>query len=148
MFRAIRGLVFVLLLVLFFGCLKKVEYVDTNSGRPEVTIRKGSKASLLENLVMAMRRKGYEVKLVKAPIVEFAKRTKTRGGAQEGRVRFKLAKTAFGMRIMASVYRISNPGRSNEKITDISKDSKDARGLQGMLERIKDDLESYTIKSF
>jgi putative lipase involved disintegration of autophagic bodies len=148
MLQAFRGFVFLLCLIPFVGCMKKVEYVETSSGRPEVTIRKGTKASVFEYLVAAMRRKGYEVKLVKAPIVEFAKRTKTKEGAQEGRVRFKLAKTAFGTRIVTSVYRISNPGRSTEKITDISKDSKDARGLQGMLERIKDDLESYRIKSF
>jgi hypothetical protein len=86
MLQVFRGFVFLFCVVLCFGCMKKIEYVDTASGRPEVTIRKGSKASVLKYLAAAMRRKGYEVKLVKAPIVEIAKRTKTRKGAQEGRV--------------------------------------------------------------
>jgi hypothetical protein len=148
MLQAFRGFVFVLCVIPFVGCMKKIEYVDTNSGRPEVTIRKASTLEVLEKLVFAMERKGYQTKQIKAPIVEFAKRSKANGKIQEGRVRFKIMNTALGVKVFASLHRISNPGRSTEKITDISKDSKDARGLQGMLERIKEDLESYTIKSF
>lgn len=128
--------------------MKKVEYVDTTSGRPEVTIRKASTLEVLEKLIREMERKGYQKKQVKAPIVEFAKRSKVNGKFQEGRVRFKIMNTGLGVRVMASLHRISNPGSSAQKVTDISKDSKDARGLQGILESIKDDLESYHIKSF
>jgi hypothetical protein len=146
MLQVFRGFVFLLCVIPLVGCMKKVEYVDTNSGRPEVTIRKASTLEVLEKLVFAMERKGYQTKQVKAPLVEFAKRSKANGKIQEGRVRFKIMNTELGVKVFASLHRISNSGSSVKKVIDISKDSKDARGLQGILESIKEDLESYHIK--
>ncbi len=147
MLQAFRCFVFLLCVVLFVSCMKKIEYVDTDSGRPEVTIRKASTQEVLEKLIRAMEKKGYQTKQIRAPIIEFAKRSKVNGKFQEGRVRFKIMNTALGVKVFASLHKISNPG-SSQKAIDISKDSKDARGLQGILQGIKDDLEGYHIKSF
>ncbi len=148
MLKAVRCFVFFLLLIPFTGCLKKVEYVDTPSGRPEISIRKVSKQDVYDKLLLAMERKEYRLEQVKDSIVKFSKRSNKGGQFQEGWVQFKIRKTALGVKVFAAIYRITNPGEANQKVTDISKDSKDARGLQGILEGIKDDLESYFIKSF
>jgi len=148
MSQVFRSLVFVLCVIPFIGCMKKIEYVDTPSGRPEVSIRKVSKQDVFDELLRAMERKEYRLEQVKDSIVKFSKRGNTRGQFQEGWVRFKIRKTALGVKVFAAIYRISNPGSDTQKITDISKDSKDARGLQGILESVKEELEGYHIKSF
>jgi len=148
MVQTFRCLVFVLCLIPFVGCMKKVEYVDTPSGRPEISIRKVSKQDVYEELVRAMEKKEYQVKQVKDSIVKFAKSSNRNGQFQESWVRFKIRKTALGVKVFAALYRVSNPGSTTQKVTDISKDSKDARGLQGILENVKEELEGYRIKFF
>ncbi len=148
MLKVFRCFVFFLLLIPFTGCLKKIEYVDTPSGRPEVIIRRATQQEVFVQIAEKMERKGYKNTQLKNSIAEFRKRSKSKGKAQEGRVRFKIMNSGLGVRVIASVERIVNPGTRDQKITDISKDSKDARGLQGILEEIKDDMESYLIKSF
>ena len=140
--------IFFLFFISAIGCFKKIEYVDTSSGRPEVIIRKASKQRVLLQLVQAMKKKGYKRNRVKNSIVEFTKQIKVKGKIEKASVRFKIMGTGLGIRVLASLYRISNFGTSSQKIVNVSKDSKDARGLQGVLESIKDSLESYYIKPF
>jgi putative lipase involved disintegration of autophagic bodies len=148
MSKIFQCLVFVVCIIPFIGCLKNVEYVDTLSGRPEISIYKVSKQDVYDKLLLAMERKEYRLEQVKDSIVKFSKRNNKGGQFQEGWVRFKIRKTALGVKVFASLYRISNPGSSTQKVTDISKTSKEARGLQGILESVKDELEGYHIKLF
>ena len=124
MLQVFRIFVFLLCVIPFVGCMKKIEYVDTNSGRPEVTIRKASTLEVLEKLVFAMERKGYQTKQIKAPIVEFAKRSKANGKIQEGRVRFKIMNTELGVKVFASLHKISNSGSSVKKLSILVKTAK------------------------
>ncbi len=139
----------VFLIAMILGCAH-MRPLTTPSGKPEVTITNCSKKEVVDAIVNMMVGAGFEVKDVSDYHAVFGKLSDSFGDAllygskydstPEYRVKYSFTETEDGVRVIAAVQVVTNPGSAFERVNDRTT-GKDARDMQSLLERFKVGLE-------
>ena len=139
----------VFLLSLVLGCAH-MRPLSTPSGKPEVTIKNSTKKEVVDAIVNMMVGSGFEIKDISDYHAVFGKLSRSLGDAllygsnydatPEYRVKYSFTETGDGIRVLAAVSVITNPGSAFERVTDRTR-GKDAHDMQSMLERFKASME-------
>ena len=140
---------FIAFFMLLSGCAT-VQPLGTPTGKPEVTIPNVTKKEVVDALTNQMLSWGYHVKAVTDYNAVYGKRTESMAAAiflgsrydaiPEARISYATVETDIGVRVVATLEMITNPGSAFERVTDLSQ-GKDAHNIQNMLNQLKYGLE-------
>jgi hypothetical protein len=118
--------------------------------RPEVIIPNATKKQLLDIITNRMLDKGYQLASVNDYLAVFKKKADSffagiffgsrYDSTPEARISFNFVEAPAGIRVIATLEMITNPGSGYERSTNCDK-SKPANNVQKMLEEVKDSLD-------
>lgn len=139
--------------VFLFGIIAGCAHMrplSTPSGKPEVTVKNSTKKEVVDAIVNMMVGAGFEIKDISDYHAVFGKLSNSLGDAllygsnydstPEYRVKYSFTETEMGVRVLAAITVITNPGSAFERATDRTV-GKDAHDMQKMLEQFKASME-------
>lgn len=136
-------------LTIFMSGCATVQPLKTPTGKPEVTISNVTKKQVIDALTNQMLARGYQIKNVTEYNAVYGKRTDSFAAAillgsrydaiPEARISYAIVETGAGVRVVATLEMVTNPGSAFERVTDLSQ-GKDAHNIQNMLENLKASL--------
>ena len=139
------------ILAIFLAGCATTPSLRTASGKPEVTIPSTSKKAVFDALTNAMIQQGYEVKNITDYSAVYGKKTDSilasmllgsqYDSTPEARVAYTVVDTSEGVRVVAALQMITNPGSAFERVTDLSQ-SANAQSWQTFLENLRGSLTS------
>lgn len=131
------------------GCVSQ-PVLQTPTGRPEVTFEDARVEEIKNILINAMLNWGYQVKNVSDSVAVYEKPVEgafaqallgSRYDSQPlWRLTYNLATVDSGVRVVTNIHAVTNPNSAFERITDMSKGSKDAAQIQQFLETARAEL--------
>lgn len=123
--------------------------IDHASGKPEVTIQGSSKQRITDSLSEIMADNGYSIKSIDEYNLVFGKKIDSFAASfmygsnfnvkPEARITYSLINVPGGVRVIATIEMVSNPGTGFESADDISR-GKDAESVRKILEDLKEKL--------
>ena len=132
--------------IILTGCATTPQ-LKTASGKPEVTIPNTTKKVIFDALTNAMIQQGYEIRNINDYSAVYGKRTNSilasmllgsqYDSTPEARVAYTIVDTSEGVRVVATLQMITNPGSAFERVTDFSQQP-DAQSWQSFLENLRD----------
>ena len=138
-----------LILVLITGCAT-VKYLNTPSGKPEVIIPDASKSEIADQITNAMLSWDFQLQKRDENILVFAKRDQRLGSSllfgsrydstPEWRFIYNIVDHPEGIRVIANITAITNPGSAFERVTDLSRGSKDSENVYALLTQIRENF--------
>lgn len=144
-------------LIVLAACAHVQQSQNTHSGRPDVTISHADLSAVKGVLANNALNWGYYVKSSSEYSSVFEKRDESMAGAilfgsrydsaPVWRITFNYAPLNGGVRVVANIHAVTNPGSAFERITDFSTDSKDASSIQAMLVKIRENFDNKEIVS-
>ncbi|MBW1953568.1 MAG: hypothetical protein JRI66_10875 [Deltaproteobacteria bacterium] len=143
MFRLV-GL-FSCLLLFIAACAPTL--MNTPTGGPEAFFQNASREEVINALTDEMIMQGYQTKSITDYTLVFGKEEKSGAGQifygsrfnpfPEQRVTYTLLKLPEGIRVVATVKLVTNPGSGYEKATDFTYGWNYAKDVQRILDRVK-----------
>jgi hypothetical protein len=123
----------------------------TATGKAEVTISGVTKKQVIDGITYRMVLKGFQVKSTSDYMVVVGKKTENAAAlillgsrwdpTPEERIAFNIVEVGPGVRVIANIMYVTNPGSGFERVTDTSTQSKYAHELNDMLDKLKASLE-------
>lgn len=142
-----RSAIFGLMFLLMTGCASAPQPLNTPSGQPDVTFENASVSDVKTMLTTGAMNWGYTAKQVSDYVAVYEKRDdRVLASALLGsqydstpvwRLTFNYAPVGNNVRVMANMHAVTNSGSAFERITDFSKNSRDANVIQEFLETQK-----------
>ena len=136
-----------LILVLITGCAT-IKPLNTPTGKPEVIIPDASKSEIADQITNAMLSWDFQLQKRDENILVFAKRDQRLGSSllfgsrydstPEWRFIYNIVDHHEGIRVIANIAAITNPGSAFERVTDLSRGSKDSENVYALLTQIRE----------
>jgi len=136
-----------LVFALLFGCAA-VKPLNTLTGKPEVIIQDASKSEIADQITNAMLSWDYQLQKRDNNILVFSKRDQRLGSSllfgsrydstPEWRFTYNIVDHPEGIRVIANIAAITNPGSAFERVTDLSRGSKDSENVYALLTQIRE----------
>ena len=146
--------IFLAIILSLSGCTT-LQPLNTSTGKPEIIITETNKKEVADAIINTMLSWDFQLQKRDEYILVFGKRdTRIISGVllgsqydttPEWRITYNLVDYANGVRIMVSIFAITNPGSAFERITDFSKGSKDSHNIQSFLNQLKETLETQKL---
>ena len=140
------------ILALISGCAT-VKPLNTLTGKPEVIIPDASKSEIADQITNAMLSWDFQLQKRDENILLFSKRDQSLGSSllfgsrydstPEWRFTYNIVDHPEGVRVIANIATITNPGSAFERITDLSRGSKDSENVYALLTQIR---ESFNLR--
>lgn len=144
----------ILIFVLITGCAT-VKHLNTPTGKPEVIIPDASKSEIADQITNAMLSWDFQLQKRDENILVFAKRDQRLGtsllfgsrydSTPEWRFIYNIVDHSEGIRVIANIAAITNPGSAFERVTDLSRGSKDSENVYALLTQIREGFSSREI---
>jgi len=138
-----------LFIFLISGCAT-VKPLNTPTGKPEVIIPEASKAEIADQITNDMLSWNFQLQKRDENILVFSKRDRTLGSSllfgskydrtPEWRFIYNIVDHPEGIRVIANIAAISNPGSAFERVTDFSRGSKDSENVYLLLTQIRENF--------
>jgi membrane-associated protease RseP (regulator of RpoE activity) len=135
-------------MVIFFAGCATIKPLNTTTGKPEIIITDTAKKDISDAIVNTMLSWDFQLQKRDDYILVFGKKNTNIASSvllgsrydavPEWRFTYNLVDYADGVRIIANIAAVTNPGSAFERITDFSKGSQDAQNIQSFLENLKD----------
>jgi hypothetical protein len=142
-------LITVFIIISLAGCAT-VKPLNTTTGRPEVIIADVSKKDISDAIVNTMLSWDFQLQKRDDYILVFGKKNTNLASSlllgsrydaiPEWRFTYNIVDYADGVRIIANIVSVTNPGSAFERITDFSKGSQDAQNIQKFFENLKNEF--------
>ena len=137
------------LIVLLSGCTT-VKPLDTLTGKPEVIIPEASKSEIADQITNAMLSWDFQLQKRDENILFFSKGDQRLGSSllfgsrydstPEWRFTYNIVDHLEGIRVIANIAAITNPGSAFERVTDLSRGSKDSENVYALLTQIRENF--------
>ncbi len=129
-----------LLVCLFAGCAttEPAGMLKTPTGKADVIIANASKAEIADRITNAMLSSDFQTERIDQDynVLSFVKRHSEKWTF---RYTYNIVNhPPEGVRVLTNITRIMNPGRRDQVVTDISRNSKEAESAYALLTRIRD----------
>jgi len=138
-----------LFLTLISGCAT-VKPLNTPTGKPEVIIPEASKSEIADQITNAMLSWNFQLQKRDENILVFSKRDQRLGPSllfgskydrtPEWRFIYNIVNHPEGIRVIANIATITNPGSAFERKTDLSRGSKDSENVYLLLTQIRENF--------
>ncbi len=146
-----KKILFVIFMIVSLTGCATVKPLDTSTGKPEVIITDASKKDIADAIVNTMLSWDFQLQKRDEYILVFGKKDTNIASSvllgsrydavPEWRFTYNMVDYAGGVRIIANIASVTNPGSAFERITDFSKGSQDAQNVQKFFRNLKNELE-------
>ena len=143
--RAMAYSIFILSLI---SSCATVKPLNTHTGKPEVIIPEASKSEIADQIINAMLSWDFQLQKRDENILLFSKRDQRLGSSlffgskyditPEWRFTYNIVDHPEGVRVIANIAAITNPGSAFERVTDLSRGSKDSENVYALLTQIRE----------
>ncbi len=140
------ALIITAFLLLNIGCAT-VGPLNTPTGKPEIIINDASKKEICDAVINQMLSWDFQLQKQSESLLVFGKKDSRVSSAillgsrydaiPEWRFAYNIVDYSQGVRIVANISAVTNPGSAFERITDMSRNSQDAQNVQNFFERMK-----------